>query len=28
LYAADGAGNALYSAQGCTVLISGGYTIQ
>ena len=28
LYAADGQGNAVYTAQGCTLLISGSYTIQ
>lgn len=28
LYAADGQGNAVFTAQGCTLLISGGYTIQ
>lgn len=28
LYAADGQGNVVYTAQGCTLLISGSYTIQ
>lgn len=28
LYAADGQGNAVFTAQGCTLLISGGYTVQ
>ena len=28
LYAADGQGTAVFTAQGCTLLISGGYTIQ
>ncbi len=28
LYAADGQGNTVFTAQGCTLLISGGYTIQ
>ena len=28
LYAADGQGSVLYTSEGCTLLISGGYTIQ